>query len=248
MTAFRLDGHHAVVAGASRGIGAATALAFAAAGAETLTLLARTRSALEDVAADARGLGADVRVVACDVTDDRALEAAFETIGALDVLVYAAGTNVPQALDEVELDTADRLWALNVRAALHAAREAVPRMPPAGGVIVFISSQMGHVGAARRSVYCATKHAVEGLTRALAVELAPRGVRVVSVAPTFVATDMTAPFLAESRFRDDVLERIPLGRLASVEEVAAAALFAASPAAGATTGCSVLVDGGWTAQ
>jgi NAD(P)-dependent dehydrogenase (short-subunit alcohol dehydrogenase family) len=248
VTAFRLDGRHAVVAGASRGIGAATALAFASAGAETLTLVARTRSALEDVAAAARRRGADVHVVGCDVTDDRALEAAFDGIGALDALVYAAGTNVPQALDDVELDTADRLWALNVRAALHAAREAVPRMPAEGGAIVFISSQMGHVGAAGRSVYCATKHAVEGLTRALAVELAPRGVRVLSIAPTFVATAMTRPFLADPEFRDHVLERIPLGRLATVEEVAAAAVFAASPAASATTGCSLLVDGGWTAQ
>ena len=138
--------------------------------------------------------------------------------------------------------------AAAVRGALHCAREAVRRMPATGGAIVFVSSQMGHVGASRRSVYCATKHAVEGLTRALAVELAPRGVRVVAVAPTFVATEMTAPFLADRRFRDDVLERIPLGRLATVDEVAAAVLFAASPAAGSTTGCSLLVDGGWTAQ
>ena len=248
MRAFRLDGRRALVAGASRGIGAATALAFAAAGAETLTLVARTPAALEGVAAAARASGADVRVVPCDLTDERALDAAFERIGALDVLVYAAGANVPQALEAVELDTADRLWRLNVRGALHAAREAVRRMPVAGGVIVFVSSQMGHVGAARRSVYCATKHAVEGLTRALAVELAPRGVRVVSIAPTFVATDMTAPFLADRDFRDEVLGRIPLGRFATVDEVAAAAVFAASPAAGATTGTSLLVDGGWTAQ
>lgn len=245
---FRLDGRHAVVAGGSRGIGAATALAFASAGAATLTLVARTRGALEEVAGAARRLGADARIVICDVTDDSGLDAAFAGIGALDVLVYAAGTNVPQALEELELDTADRLWALNVRGALHCAREAVRRMPATGGAIVFVSSQMGHVGAARRSVYCATKHAVEGLTRALAVELAPRGVRVVSVAPTFVATEMTAPFLADRGFRDEVLEQIPLGRLATVEEVAAAVLFAASPAAGSTTGCSLLVDGGWTAK
>ncbi len=249
MTAgFRLDGRHAVVAGASRGIGAATALAFASAGAAKLTLMARTRGALAEIASTARRLGADARVVTCDVTDDRGLDAAFDGIDAVDVLVYAAGANVPQALDEIELHTADRLWALNVRGALHCAREAVRRMPATGGAIVFVSSQMGHVGASRRSVYCATKHAVEGLTRALAVELAPRGVRVVAVAPTFVATEMTAPFLAERRFRDDVLERIPLGRLATVDEVAAAVLFAASPAAGSTTGCSLLVDGGWTAQ
>ena len=245
---FRLDGRHAVIAGAGRGIGAATALAFAAAGAAALTLIARRRSPLEDVAAVARGLGTDVRAVPCDVTDERALQAAFDGIEALDVLVYAAGANVPQPLGELELATADRLWAVNVRAGLHAAREAVRRMPPAGGAIVFISSQMGRVGAPQRSVYCATKHAVEGLTRALAVELAPRGVRVVAVAPTFVATDMTAPFLADPEVREDVLRRIPLGRLATVEEVAAAVLYAASPAAGSTTGSSLLVDGGWTAQ
>jgi NAD(P)-dependent dehydrogenase (short-subunit alcohol dehydrogenase family) len=248
VSAFRLDGLHAVIAGAGRGIGAATALAFAAAGVRALTLIARNRTTLEDVASLARGLGADVRALPCDVTDEHGLHAAFDDIGALDVLVYAAGTNVPQSLGELELDIADRLWAVNVRAGLHAAREAVRRMPPAGGAIVFISSQMGHVGAPRRSVYCATKHAVEGLTRALAVELAPRGVRVVAVAPTFVATDMTAPFLADPRFREDVLRRIPLGRLATVEEVAGAALYAASPAAGSMTGCSLLMDGGWTAQ
>lgn len=247
MSSFRLDGLHAVIAGAGRGIGAATALAFAAAGVRALTLIARHRPTLEDVASLARGLGADVRAVPCDVTDEHALQAVFDDIDTLDVLVYAAGTNVPQTIGELELDTADRLWAVNVRAGLHAAREAVRHMPDAGGAIVFISSQMGHVGAPRRSVYCATKHAVEGLTRALAVELAPR-VRVVAIAPTFVATDMTAPFLADPRFRGDVLRRIPLGRLATVEEVAGAVLYAASPAARSMTGCSLLVDGGWTAQ
>jgi NAD(P)-dependent dehydrogenase (short-subunit alcohol dehydrogenase family) len=117
-----------------------------------------------------------------------------------------------------------------------------------GGVILFLSSQMGHVGAPLRSVYCATKHAVEGMTRALGVELAPQGIRVVALAPTFVATDLTAPFLADPGFEAGVLARIPLGRLATVEEVAAAAVYAASPAAGSLTGCSLKIDGGWTAQ
>jgi len=245
---FRLDGRRALITGASRGIGAAVAEAFGAAGAAAVTLVARDRAALEAVAARVERHGARPRVVPCDVTDAAALEAVFAAAGALDVLVCSAGANVPQALDEVDLDVADRLWALNVRAGLHAAREAVRRMPARGGVVVFVSSQMGHVGAPRRSVYCATKHAVEGLTRALAVELGPRGVRVVSVAPTFVPTGMTAPFLAEPGFRDDVLGRIPLGRLGAVEDVAAAVVYAASPAAASVTGCSLRVDGGWTAQ
>ncbi len=243
---FRVDGRQVLVTGASRGIGAAIARALAAAGAAGVTLLARGADALDRVAADVRALGAEAQVLPCDVTNPAALRDAFARTELVDILVCAAGTNVPQPLDAIDLATADRLWALNVRAGLQAAQEAVRRMPPSGGAIVFVSSQMGHVGAPRRSVYCATKHAVEGMTRALAVELAPRGVRVVSIAPTFVATEMTAPFLEAEG--EEILARIPLGRLATAEEVAAAAVYAASPAAGALTGCSLRVDGGWTAQ
>jgi NAD(P)-dependent dehydrogenase (short-subunit alcohol dehydrogenase family) len=239
-----LDGKHTLVTGASRGIGAAIARAFAAAGAATVTLLARGAEALQGVADDVEQLGAAPRALACDVTDRTALREAFAQVDVLDVLVCAAGANVPQPLGAIDLDTADHLWALNVRAGLQAAQEAVRRMPPSGGAIVFVSSQMGHVGAPRRSVYCATKHAVEGMTKALAVELAPRGIRVVSIAPTFVATALTASFLATEQ--DEILSRIPLGRLATLQEVAAATVFAAS--AGAVTGCSLRVDGGWTAQ
>lgn len=242
--AFRLDGKRTLVTGASRGIGAAIARAFAAAGAAGVTLLARDTEALGRVGDDVERLGATPRTIACDVTDTRNLNNAFSLVDLLDVLVCAAGTNVPQPLDAIDPETADHLWALNVRAGLQAAQLAVRRMPPSGGAIVFISSQMGHVGAPNRSVYCATKHAVEGMTKALAVELAPRRIRVVSVAPTFVATEMTAPFLAAEG--DEILRRIPLGQLATTEEVAAAAVFAAS--ATALTGCSIKVDGGWTAQ
>jgi NAD(P)-dependent dehydrogenase (short-subunit alcohol dehydrogenase family) len=242
---FGVDGAEAVVTGASRGIGAAAAEALAVAGARRVTLIARERAALDAVAAR---LHCDARVIACDVTDGAALEDAFAAIERVHVLVHAAGANVPQPFLDVDLATADRLWALNVRAGLHLAQLCVRRMPAQGGVVVFLSSQMGHVGAARRSVYCATKHAVEGLTKAMAVELAPRGVRVVAVAPTFVETPMTAPFLADARFRDDTLAQIPLGRLGVPDDVAGAIVYAASPAAALVTGSSIRVDGGWTAR
>jgi len=117
-----------------------------------------------------------------------------------------------------------------------------------GGVIVNVSSQMGHVGSERaRTVYVMTKHAIEGLTKAMAVELAPHGVRVVSIAPTFVMTQLTKPFLDDPETRKWVVDRIPLGRTGTVEEVANAVLFLASPAASLVTGSSLLVDGGWTA-
>jgi NAD(P)-dependent dehydrogenase (short-subunit alcohol dehydrogenase family) len=136
-----------------------------------------------------------------------------------------------------------------VRATFIVLQAAARRMAPAGhGSIVLLSSQMGHVGAPRRSVYCATKHAVEGLVKAAAVELAPYGVRVNAVAPTFVDTPMTAPFLAEGAFRADVEARIPLGRVGRVEDVTGAVVYLASQAAALVTGTSLLVDGGWTAQ
>jgi NAD(P)-dependent dehydrogenase (short-subunit alcohol dehydrogenase family) len=242
---FNLDGAEVIVTGASRGIGAAAAEALAAAGAGRITLIARDGGALRAVAAQ---LPVRTRVIACDVTDSAAAEEAFGAVDRVDVIVHAAGANVPQEFLDVDLDTADRLWALNVRAGLHLSQLAVRRMPPGGGVVVFLSSQMGHVGAERRTVYCATKHAIEGLTKAMAVELAPRRVRVVAVAPTFVETPLTAPFLADARFRAATLAQIPLGRLGVPADVAGAIVFAASPAAGLMTGSSIRVDGGWTAR
>jgi NAD(P)-dependent dehydrogenase (short-subunit alcohol dehydrogenase family) len=244
-----VTGRVAVVTGAGRGIGRGCALALAETGADVVAI-ARTRSEVEAVAAEVERLGRTGLALVCDVTDARAVARAMRPLERIDVLVNAAGTNVPEPFLQVREPALDALLDVNVKGTFLAAQAAARRMVAAGrgGAIVNLSSQMGHVGAAGRSVYCATKHAVEGLTKALAVELAPHGIRVNSVAPTFVETPMTAPFLADEAFRAEVTGRIPLGRIGDVSDVTGAVVFLASPAAGLVTGTSLVVDGGWTAQ
>jgi NAD(P)-dependent dehydrogenase (short-subunit alcohol dehydrogenase family) len=153
-------------------------------------------------------------------------------------------------MGDVPVDVLDLLLDLNVRAAFLTAQAAIRSMQRRGvpGSVVNMTSQMGHVGSPGRTVYCMTKHALEGLTKAMAVELAPAGIRVNSVAPTFVETPMTLPMLDDPAFKSFVLDSIPLGRMAGVDDVAAAVLYLVSPAAGMVTGTSLLVDGGWTAR
>jgi NAD(P)-dependent dehydrogenase (short-subunit alcohol dehydrogenase family) len=245
---FRVDGKVALVTGAGRGIGRAIARALAAAGAE-LALNSRTPAELDAVAGEIAAAGGRARTLPFDVTDSGAARAAIAGLSRLDILVNNAGVNRPQAFLEVDEETLDRLIALNIKAAFVAAQAAARHMAAAGsGVIVNMSSQMGHVGSERdRTVYVMTKHAIEGLTKAMAAELAPKGVRVVSIAPTFIDTPLTAPFFANREFRQWVEDRIPLGRVGTVEEVANAVVFLASPAASLVTGSSLLADGGWTA-
>jgi NAD(P)-dependent dehydrogenase (short-subunit alcohol dehydrogenase family) len=250
--AFRVDGKIALVTGAGRGIGRVIALALAGAGAE-LVLNSRSPTELDAVAAEIAAAGGTATPLAFDVTDGAAMRAAFaglaQDFGRLDILVNNAGVNRPQPFLEVDEATLDRLIALNVRALFLVSQAAARLMTKAGGgVIINMSSQMGHVGSElNRTAYVMTKHAVEGLTKAMAVELAPKGVRVVSIAPTFVETPLTRPFFDDPATRKWILDRIPLGRAGTVEEVAQAVVFLASPAAGLVTGSSLLVDGGWTA-
>ena len=247
-SAFRLDGKIALVTGAGRGIGRACALALADAGAE-LVLVSRTRSELDEVAAAIQSKGGKADPLVLDVTRSDALRDAIASLGRLDILVNNAGINWPQPFLEVDEPTLDLLLGLNVRAAFLVAQAAARLMVAQGtGVIINMSSQMGHVGSERdRTVYVMTKHALEGLTKAMAVELAPRGVRVVSIAPTFVETPLSRPFLDDPETRRWIINRIPLGRVGTVEDVASAVVFLASPAAALVTGSSLLVDGGWTA-
>ncbi|HEX3862286.1 MAG TPA: glucose 1-dehydrogenase [Stellaceae bacterium] len=253
---FRLDGKVALVTGAGRGIGRAIALALSEAGAELL-LNSRTQSELDAVAATIAERGGRARTVMFDMTDSTAVRAAIGSLERLDVLVNNAGFNRPQPFLDVDDETLDRMVALNVKSVFVAAQAAARLMARTGasagagagaGVIINMTSQMGHVGSERnRTVYVMTKHAIEGLTKAMAVELAPKGVRVVSIAPTFVETPLTKPFLDDPDTRKWIIDRIPLGRTGTVDEVAHAVVFLASPAAALVTGSSLLVDGGWTA-
>jgi NAD(P)-dependent dehydrogenase (short-subunit alcohol dehydrogenase family) len=244
----KFAGKSALITGAGRGLGRGCAEALAEGGA-AVTLVARNAAEIDSVAGAIRARGGAARAVACDVTDDAQLAALFADLGRCDILVNNAGGNQPEPFVDVEAETLDRLLRLNVRSMFRCAQLAARAMQRSGGgAIVNMSSQMGHVGAANRTVYCMTKHAIEGLTKAMAVELAPQGIRVNAVAPTFVETPLTAPFLADACFKAEVLSRIPLGRLGRIEEVVAAVVFLASPESSLITGTSLLVDGGYTAQ
>lgn len=247
---FRLDGQAVVVAGASRGIGAASAIACARAGADSVTLLGRSERDLRDVAERVAEQGATPLVRRCDVTSPSAIREVLGGLDDVDVLVNSVGINRPARLSMVDEELFDELFAVNVRGAFFLAKAAAcaMRRRDHGGTIITISSQMGHVGAERRVVYCATKHAVEGMTKALAVELAPVGIRVLSIAPTFVRTDMTAAQLDDPEIGPQLLAQIPQGRFGTVEDVASAVVYAASPAASLMTGSSLMLDGGWTAR
>lgn len=237
-----------VVTGASRGLGRGCALALAGQRTE-VALIARSAAELESVAEEVRARGGSARVIECDVTRDEHVQQAFASLGHCDVLINNAGMNRPQPFLEVDALTLDAMLALNVRSMFVTAQAAARLMARVRcGVIINMSSQMGHVGAAGRTVYCMTKHAIEGLTKSMAVELAPLGIRVNSVAPTYIETPMTRPFFENASFREDVLRRIPLGRTGSIEEVAAGVAFLASSAASLVTGTSLLIDGGYTAQ
>jgi NAD(P)-dependent dehydrogenase (short-subunit alcohol dehydrogenase family) len=237
-----------VITGAGRGIGRGCAHAFGAQGAEVV-LVARNRSELQRVAAEVEEAGGSALAKPCDVTRGEEVQALFADLARCDVLINNAGMNRPQPFLEVDLDTLDEMLLLNVRSMFVCAQAATRVMARRrGGVIINISSQMGHVGAANRTVYCSTKHAIEGLTKAMAVELAPLGIRVNAVAPTYVETELTRPFFENESFRADVLRRIPLGRIGTVEEVVMAVTFLASPEAALITGTSLVVDGGYTAQ
>ena len=244
----RLDGRRALVTGAGRGLGLACAAALAEAGAE-VWLAARSAADVQAAAHALRERGDRAHALPLDVTDIAAVGQAVREHGPFQVLVNNAGTNRPKPFEDVTEDDVDAVLALNTKAAFFVARAVASGLKAAGlpGSIVQMSSQMGHVGGVHRSIYCTSKHALEGMSKALALELGPHGVRVNTVCPTFIDTPMTHDWLAAPAFRDQVLNKIPLGRVGRVDDVMGAVVFLASDAAALVTGSALMVDGGWTA-
>ncbi|WP_315122570.1 SDR family NAD(P)-dependent oxidoreductase [Comamonas antarctica] len=245
---FRVDGRRALVTGAGRGIGLAAACALAQAGA-SVTLVARSEGELQQACERIRAEGGQADYLVLDVTDSQAVTERLTAAGPFQILVNNAGLNRPRPLVEVQDEDIDAVFDLNVKATLYVTRTVSRGLLDAGlpGSIVTISSQMGVVGSPRRTLYCASKHAVEGMTKALAWELGGAGIRVNTICPTFIETSMTAGMFADPAFRAWVTERIALGRLGQLEEIMGAVVFLASDASSLMTGSALMLDGGWSA-
>jgi len=243
---FSLDGKVAVVTGASSGIGMAIAQGMAAAGAKVV-VIGRDE---ERLLACAESLGGHHRI-AVDITADdapaRIVAETLETFGALNVLVHAAGIFWPKPFAEAPLADFDEQFRVNVRAPYALTQAALPHLRP-DGVVIFVSSIAGHVGFPSSTAYCGTKGAIELITKSLAMELAPLGIRVNAIAPGNIHTPMNAEFFESPEYEQVMIERTPYGRVGVVEDIAPVAVFLASDAARYIHGESILVDGGWAAQ
>ena len=244
---YDLSGMRALVTGAGRGLGEACAKTLADAGAE-LVLTSRTRKQLEVVKKQIVESGGKASVHPADISSMEVVQN-LKDLGPFHILVNNAGTNVPEQFYEVSEDSFDTVMELNVKSAFFVAQVVAKGMVESkiGGSIINMSSQMGIVGGRNRTVYCASKHAMEGFSKSMALDLAKHGIRVNTVCPTFIETELTRPFLENDEFMKEVLNRIPIGHVGQPEDVAGAVLYLASNASRMVTGSSIKVDGGWTA-
>ena len=250
---YNLKNKVALVSGAGKGLGRACALALAEAGAN-LIIISRTQKDLDQVARIVKKFKSKCKTYVCDITNYNDLKNIINKQSRIDILVNNAGTNIPEHFTKVKTRNMEHLVKINTIAAFNLAQLCSIKMIEAknrkkvGGSIINMSSQMGHVGGAIRSVYNMNKFGLEGLTKGMAIDLAKYNIRVNTVCPTFVVTPMTKKFLKNKKFKKDTLNNIPLGRFAEVSEIASAVVFLASDAASMITGTSLLVDGGWTAK
>mgnify|MGYP001345664850 CR=1 FL=1 len=243
----------ALVTGAGKGLGKATAIALAEAGAKVI-IISRTLSDLIKVEKIIKKTKGSCLKFKCDVTDLIAFKDILKKIKKLDILVNNAGSNRPEHFTKVKKENMEYLVELNMKAAFNVAQMCSKKIvefknrKKVGGSIINMSSQLGRVGAPIRSVYNMTKFGLEGLTRGMAIELGKYNIRVNTVCPTFVATPMVKEFFKNKKFKQQVLENIPLGRLAEENDVSTAVAFLAADSSNSITGTSFMVDGGWTAK
>ena len=244
---FRLDGRRALVPGGSRGIGLGCAVALAEAGAHVV-VAARGREVLENAVSDMNAAGLSAEACPLDVTDLAAVRKAYEDHGPFDILCNSAGmARHGPAIDTTPEDLR-AVVDVNFGAAYFLAQEAAKGMAGKGGSIIQISSQMGVVGGQERAVYCGTKHAVEGFTKAMAIEWAKDKIRVNTICPTFIRTPLTEPTFADPEKVAWITSKIKLGRVGEIEDIMGAVVYLASDASAMVTGTAILVDGGWTAD
>lgn len=246
---FRLDGKRALVTGGTRGIGLGAAVALAEAGAD-VTIAARTPADIEAVVNQMADAGLAAEGVALDITDQATVRTFIDDVEPFQVLVNSAGTARHSSFADITPANYQAVMDLNLAATLFVSQAVVGRLVQSGlpGSIIHVSSQMGHVGGPSRAVYAASKFAVEGLSKAMAIELGAHNIRVNTVCPTFIETELTAKNLSDPDFRSWVLSKIKLGRLGRIEDIMGPIVFLASDAASLVTGTSLLVDGGWTAE
>ena len=246
---FRLDGKRALVAGASSGIGLACAAALGEAGAH-VTLAARRADVLADRVAEMQAAGMSAEALTLDVSDIAATAKTVAEAGPFDVLVNSAGLARHSPAVDTTVDDFEAVSDLNVKGAYFLTQAVAKGLLAAGkpGSLINISSQMAHVGGLDRAVYCATKHAVEGFTKAMAIEFGKAGIRVNTICPTFILTDLTRSTFAQPDKRAWIMDKIKLDRVGEVEDIMGAVAYLASDAAAMVTGTSLLVDGGWTAE
>ncbi|MBT6097338.1 MAG: SDR family oxidoreductase [Marinovum sp.] len=246
---FDLTGKRALVAGASSGIGLGCAAALAEYGAE-VTLAARRVDLLTDIVDELTSEGRKARLLQLDVTDIDATAAAVAQQGPFDILVNSAGLARHSKASETALDDFDAVSDLNIRGAYFLTQAVAKGLLAAGrpGSLINISSQMAHVGGPERAVYCATKHAVEGFTKAFAIEWGKANIRVNTICPTFILTDLTKATFEQPQKRAWIEDKIKLGRVGEVEDIMGAVVYLASDASALVTGTALMIDGGWTAE
>lgn len=246
---FQLSGKRALITGATSGIGLGCAASLAQAGA-SVTIAARRLEGLKDTQKLFAEDGFDVDILQLDVADIEGIQMALSSADAFDILINSAGTARHGPALETQTDDFDAVMDANVKGAYFLTREVAKQLVAANksGSLINISSQMGHVGGIDRGVYCATKHAVEGFTKSMAIEWGAHGIRVNTICPTFIRTPLAEQTLKDPARRKWIEDKIKLNRLGEIEDIMGAAVFLASDASALITGTSILIDGGWTAD